>query len=154
MWIGNLRRAEEFFLAAGGKDSSGHAELRHRIASLVEDPWGALPLAVQNRIHQWYRPQGGEHFIGYIADRERARSEEGLAGLLVTDRRMICHTSVRHKEASQNERFELAETVESARSWLDIKCSSWEIKHLAVDRDGLARLRNALTRGRFTAVWH
>lgn len=154
LWIGHLRRAEEFLVAAGGKDSPGHAELRHRIASLVEDPWGALPLAVQNRINQWYRPQSGEHFVAYIADRERARSEEGLAGIVVTDRRVICHTSVRHKEAGQDEKFELSETVESGRTWLDMKCSSWDIKRLAVDRDGVARLRNALTRGRFTAVWH
>ncbi|MCJ7543254.1 MAG: zinc-ribbon domain-containing protein [Phycisphaerae bacterium] len=154
LWIGSLRRAEEFLVAAGGRDSPGHAELRHRIASLVDDPWAALPLAVQNRIHQWYRPQPGEHFVAYIADRERARSEEGLAGIVVTDRRVIYHTSVRHKEAGQSEKFELTETVESGRAWLDVRCSSWDVKHVAVDRDGLGRLRSALTRGRFAAVWH
>jgi hypothetical protein len=154
LWIGHLRRAEEFLITAGGKDSPGHAELRHRIASQVEDPWGVLPLTVQNRIHQWFRPQAGEHFIAYVPDRERARSEEGLAGIVVSDHRVVYHTPVRHKEAPKNEKFDLTEVVESGRTSLEVKCSSWAIKHLAVDRDGLARLRNALTRAQFNVTWH
>jgi uncharacterized Zn finger protein (UPF0148 family) len=153
LWIGNLRRAEEFLIASGGKDSPGHAELRHRIASLAEDPWGALPLAVQNRIQQWYRPQVGEHFIAYISDRERARSEQGLAGLVVSNRRLIYHTPVRHKEAGQGEKFEMTEIVEAGRTWLEIKCPSCSLKRIAVDPDGLAQLRNAMTRGQFTVAW-
>lgn len=154
LWIGALRRAEEFLVAAGGKDTPGHAELRHRIASLVENPWSSLPLAVQNRIQQWYRPQQSEHFIAYIPDRERARSEEGLAGIVVSDRRVVYHTSVRHKEAGRDEKMELTETVESGRTWVEIKCASCDLKHVPVDRDGLTRLRNALTRGEFKFVWH
>lgn len=154
LWIGALRRAEEFLIAAGGKDSPGHAELRHRIASMVENPWGSLPLTVQTRIHQWYRPAQGERFIAYVADRERARSEEGLAGVVVSDRRVVYHTSVRHKEVGRDEKLELTETVESGRAWLEIKCSSWDLKRIPVDRDGLARLKNALTRGDFRFVWH
>ena len=153
LWIGHLRRAEEFFVAAGGKDSPGHAELRHRIASQVENPWASLPLAVQSRIQQWYRPAGGEHFVAYIPDGERARSEQGLAGIVVTDRRMIYHTPVRHKETPADEKLELMEAVEGNRSWLDIRCASWDLKHVAMTRDGLARLKSALTRGKFTAVW-
>ncbi len=153
LWIGNLRRAEEFFLAVGGKDSPGHAELRHRIATLEENPWNCLPLTIQNRIFQWYRPQQGERFLAYIPDRERARSEAGLAGIVVTDRRLIYHTPVRHKEASLTEKLELVETSEAGREWLGIKCPSWDVKHIAVDRDGLAQLKNAVARGKFTAVW-
>jgi hypothetical protein len=120
----------------------------------VDDPWGVLPLTVQNRIQQWYRPQPGEHFIAYISDRERARSEQGLAGLAVSDRRLIYHTPVRHKEAGQGEKFEMTEIVEAGRTWLEIKCPSCALKRIAVDPDGLAQLRNALTRGQFTVGWH
>jgi hypothetical protein len=153
LWISHLHYAEEFFVAAGGKDSPGHAELRQRIAMVAENPWNSLPMTVQNRIQQWYRPQKGEHFLTYVPDRDRARSEEGLAGIIVTGRRLVYHTLVRHKEAALADKFELKETVESGRGWLEIKCSSWDIKHVAVDRDGLTRLKNALSQGKFAAVW-
>jgi len=154
LWIGNLRRAEEFFVTTGGAGSPGHAELRHRIAATVENPWDVLPLAVQNRIQQWYRPQPNEHFVAYVADRDRARSEEGLAGIIVTDRRVVYHTLARHKEAGVEEKLEFQEAVEQGRQCVGIRCSSWEIRHVAVDRDGLAALKNALARARFRAVWH
>jgi hypothetical protein len=153
LWVGHLRYAEDFLAAAGGKDSPSHAELRQRIAMVTEDPWNSLSLTVQNRIQQWYRPQKGERFLTYIPDRDRARSEEGLAGIVVTGRRLVYHSLVRHKEADMADKFELRETVEGGRGWLEIKCSSWDVKRVAVDRDGLNRLKDALTAGKFSTVW-
>lgn len=154
LWIGNLRRAEEFMVAAGGNGTAGHAELRHRIASLAENPWSSLPLAVQNRIQQWFRPQPSEHFIAYIPDRDRARSENGLAGIIISDKRIICHTMSRHKESPAGEKLEIHEVVNNGRQCLAIRCPSWEFKYLATDREGLAMLKHALTRGKIQAAWH
>ncbi len=154
LWIGNLRRAEEFLVAAGGDDAPGHAELRHRIAATVDNPWQVLSTAAQNRLQQWYRPQPGEHFIAYIPDCDRARSEEGLAGIVVTNRRVVYHTLSRHKEVTLGEKLELQEEVDRGRQLVQMKCPSWDVKHVAIGRDGLVKLKNALTQARFRAIWH
>ena len=153
LWIGNLRRAEEFLVAAGGKDTPGYAEIHRRIIAMTENPWSSLPLAVQNRIQQWYRAGAGEHFLAYIPDRDRARSEDGLAGIVVTDKRIIFHTTVRHKEGKISEKLEFQEVFVNARQCIQVKASAWEFRYLAVDREGLALLKHALVKSDANAVW-
>jgi hypothetical protein len=153
LWIGNLRVAEEFFLAVGGKGTAGQAELQHRITATSENPWGLLSVVVQNRLQQWYKPQHGEHFLAYIPDRDRTRTEDGMAGIVVSNRRMICHNLMRHREAMIAETLELEEVAEEGRHRLRIKSPSWEIRHLAVDREGLLRFREALVKGMFKVMW-
>ncbi len=153
LWIGNLHVAEEFFLAVGGKGTAGAAELQHRIAATGEHPWSLLAVVVQNRLQQWYKPQQGEHFLAYIPDRDRTRTEDGMAGIVVSNRRMICHNPMRHREATIADALELEELAEEGRHRLRIKSPDWELRHLAVDREGLLRFREAMVKGMFKVMW-
>ncbi|MFA6132925.1 MAG: hypothetical protein WC869_02770 [Phycisphaerae bacterium] len=154
LWIGNLRRAEEFLVAAGGKDTAAYTEIHRRIHAMAENPWSSLPPVVQNRLQQWFRPQNGEHFIAYVADRDRARSEQGLAGIVVTSKRLICHTLSRHKETAATDKVEFDEVLAYGKQCLLIRCPAWEFKYMTVDREGLAILRHALTKAKIPAAWH
>ena len=133
----NLRAAEAFFVAVGGKDSPGHKRLSHRIRALRERPWDHLPEVIQNRVTQWYRPESGEQFLGYVPDRDRARSEDGMAGLVVSDRRVIHHSDLRHRESFVTQPLEIELARGQGRNRLRIKTPNWQIEQFTVDPEGL-----------------
>ena len=85
LWLQSLRRAEQFLAAAGGKKSEGHQELVGLIEAAAEMPWDRLPTVIQDRIEQWFTPEGDEAFIAYVPDRDLTRTEDGVAGLLVSN---------------------------------------------------------------------
>lgn len=151
--IKNIRYAEEFLVAIGGKDTPAHAELRKRIDATEETPWDAYSLTVQHRLEQWYRPQEGEKFIAYVPDRDRFRSEDGTGGLLISDRRLIYHTQRRHAEIPVGEHVELDMVFSGAKAKLQIKSQSCEIQHFSLDRDGSQLLRRGLTLAKFDVAW-
>jgi hypothetical protein len=154
LWVGNLRVAEEFVVATGAKSSTALAELQHRIAATAENPWSFLSLVVQNRLQQWFKPQHGEHFLAYTPDRDLTRTEDGMGGIVVSDKRLICHNPMRQREATVAEALEMEETVEEGKHRLRIKSPSWEVRKVAVDREGLVRLKAALVKGMFRVTWH
>ena len=154
LWIGNPWRAEEFLIIAGGKGSEAHQQITKRLSAMVENPWESLPTVVQHRIEQWFRPQSGEQFLAYVPDSDHARSEEGMAGMVISDRRVVCHTRARHLEASHAEKLDVEEFVEGNRSALRIKSSAWQIKRMPVERNQINSFRRALSQGSFEAIWH
>ena len=150
----NLRRAEEFLINAGERNSSSHAELRQNIIATAENPWDTLPLVVQHRLQQWFHPNANERFVAYIPDRDRARTEDGMAGIAVSNRRLIYHTQMRHREAGITEAIELQMVTEAGKGILQIKTPKWQAKRITLDRVGIDRLRRALAATKFQAVWH
>jgi len=149
----NLRRAEEFLINAGERDSPSHTELRRNITATAENPWDTLPLVVQHRLQQWFQPGAGERFVAYIPDRDRARTEDGMAGIAVSNRRLIYHRQMRHREVGITEVIELQMATETGKDILRIKTSKWQAKHITLDRVGIDRLRRALTAAKFRAFW-
>lgn len=152
--IRNLRQAEAFLIAAGSEGTQDHAELRQRIAATEERPWDNLVQVVQHRLEGWYRPAESERFLAYIPDRDRSRTEDGMSGVVVSNCRLIYHTPVRHREARVGEPLELHKAFSGGRGRLRIKSPNWEAKSLIVDGDGIARLRQALTKAKFNVTWH
>jgi hypothetical protein len=153
LWIGNLRAAEEFLVATGGKGSAAHVELQQRIAAKAENPWAFLSVVVQNRLQQWFKAQHDELFLAYIPDRDRTRTEEGMAGIVVSSKRLICHNPMRQREAMTGEALEIENIPEEAKNRLRIKSPDWEVRKLAVDREGLVLLKAALAKGEFRVTW-
>ncbi len=151
--IGNLRRAEEFLATVGARGTNGYAKLVDRIAKTAENPWDSLSLVVQHRIQGWFKPAREEQFIAYVPDRDRARTEEGVAGVLLSDQRLIYHSQMRHYELGAAQPVEFRLAMGSTDGELQIKTPGWEAKHLRVDRDGVARLRRGLVKGKFQANW-
>jgi hypothetical protein len=149
----NIHRALEFMRSAGGEHAEGYEKLAERVEQTNEEPWDLLPEVVRHRIEQWFHPETEERFLAYVPDRDYARTEDGVAGLVISSRRLVYHTAVRHREANVDEPLELAHGVSSRKNSVNITTPSWTLKRMTVDREGLARLRRNLTLGRFQAVW-
>jgi len=154
LFIRNLRRAEDFLIRAGGQDTHDHSELRRRITASAQNPWDNLPEAVQHRLGTWYNPGRGERFVTYVPDRDLARTEDGMSGLVVSNMRFIYHTRLRHRESKISEPIKLQLSMSTSKGRLRIKSPSWDIKGFTVDRDGVSNLRRALTTAKFNAVWY
>lgn len=152
--IYRLWRAEEFLLTTGGENTEAHREIRKAMEKHPETPWDRLPGAVQQRLRQWYVPQRGEKFIAYCPDRSHTRTEDGMAGILVSTRRLIYHTSLRNYESIKGESMELSFSMDNGRQMLKIQAPNWEIKNMVVDKAGLRTLRLALSQQNYVARWH
>jgi len=148
------RRALAFIDTALGKNIEGYQLVRDRVDQLVENPWDNLAEVVQHRIQQWFQPHQDEQFLSYTPDRDYARTEDGMAGVLITNQRLIAHYSRRHRESPVTEPLELTHSFGAGRGHVAIKTATWTIPRMTVDRDGIARLRRGLSLGKFMAVWH
>ncbi|MBS3821000.1 MAG: hypothetical protein GVY16_07205 [Planctomycetes bacterium] len=152
--IRRLWRAEEFLVNAGGENTGAHEQLLEALEKNPERPWDTLAGVVQQRLQQWYRPHRGETFVTYVPDATRARTEDGMSGIVVSSRRLICHSSMRHRESDKGEPLELEFGLRGREGTLRVKSPNWEIKKIAVDKVGLERLRRGLAKEGFTTTWH
>ena len=84
----NIDIAMEFFANCGWEGSRGYERLAERKVELKDDPWQRLQLAARNRIKTWYVPGNNETFLAYLPDRDFAKTELGMAGLVLTNRRL------------------------------------------------------------------
>jgi len=153
LWIGQLRRAEEFLGRAGAKNTPDHASLVRLISALPEEPWDSVPLSVQRNIAKWFKPSGGEQFVAYIPNVALNRQQEGSEGLVVSTFRVVFHTKDYHRESLSRDPLELTEAFQGGSPFLQIKSPSWHLKRVTVDRDDIPRLRNALNRAKFQTSW-
>ena len=152
--IRNPRRALAFIDAALSQNVEGYNLVKERVDQLVENPWDNLADGVQHRIQQWFQPRPGEQFLAYAPDRDHARTEDGMAGVVVTNQRLIAHFSRRHREATADEPIELTHATGVGKGHVSIKTANWNIPKMSIDRDGIARLRRGLSLGKFKAIWH
>jgi len=153
LWISALRRADEFVVTAGGKQCSAHAALLKQLSGMPEDPWDNVPLKVQNHLRQWYHTVQGERFIAYVPDADLTRAQEGSEGLLVSSHRLIWHTRVMHREAGVSDRLEFVEDYDGRHHYLQIRTPNWQVKRAHIEREEVPRLRTALAKAKFQAVW-
>jgi len=152
--IKNLRLAEEFLVAAGGGGTDEHAKFAEYVSRQQEQPWDLVPEIVQQRLAEWYSPNRGERFVAYVPDRDVSHIDEGLAGLVVTNRRLIYHGGDRREESLVGERIRLQAPSSTGTVRLRIKTPRWEVGRMALDRNGVDDLRRALTAAQFKAVWY
>ena len=150
--IRNLRRAEEFLCDVGARGTQAHKDLARHAAQLADNPWDSLALAVQHRLQQWFKPSSGEHFLAYVPDRDHARTEDGMFGLAISNRRLIHHTARRHHENDVSQPLELVLAAGKVRGDLVVTFPVWKAT-LKVDADGIAKFRRGLTLGKFQANW-
>jgi hypothetical protein len=151
--IRNLEIAEELLVTVGGAESEDHARLKEALQTRRDRPWEMLPESVQNRLIQWYRPRNGEYFVQYIPDRDRARTEDGMCGLIITSTRMIYHDTRRHHESGLAKPIKLSLSVNGECGRLTVRAADWRVHRMKIDRDGIKSLRRALVRSNAKAVW-
>ncbi len=153
LFIRSPHRCEEFVRVAGGDGVPGLDKLHELNESGKDNPWDLVPESVQHRLEQWYRPESDEQFLGYVPDRAHNRTEDGMAGLVLSTKRMIFHTPRRHMESAVAEQLQLLLSMARDTGELEINTSNWQIKKMKVDREGIRGLRRALTMGKFRVSW-
>lgn len=152
--IRHPRRALAFLETAVGRDVEGFDLVRDSADRVSQNPWDNLPEGIRHRIEQWYHPMQGEQFLAYVPDRDHTRTEDGMAGVVITNQRLIAHFRRRHREAKLGEPIELTYSSGGGKGQVAIQTTTWSIPKMAVDRDGIARMRRGLSLGKFKAVWH
>ncbi len=149
----NIELAEELLVTVGGAESEDHERLKQVLQTRRDRPWEMLPESVQHRLIQWYRPHNGEYFVQYIPDRDRARTEDGMCGLIITSRRLIYHDMRRHHESTLTEPIKLSLSTGEECGRLSVRASGWRVNRMKVDRNGIKSLRRALVQSKAKAFW-
>ncbi len=80
-WLGRIN-------SVTGED---YAQLEQEIVSLQGETWRLLPQEVRARIGVWCHFRPRERFVLYLPDTDFAKSDAGLAGLVLTDQRLVFH---------------------------------------------------------------
>lgn len=135
--ISNLDIATGFYSTLCGADDDSFSKLCKSSELSKKDRWQLMPLAMRNRISQWFKPQAGEHFVDYLPDEDFSKTEAGAAGLVITDRRSVYHkyqtwreypltdaVTVTTKSTSVGARVEMY-SVGSGRCVLKLDSKSW-----------------------------
>jgi hypothetical protein len=150
--IRNLRRAEEFLSALGERAAQSFREVARQASARADNPWDLLSMVVQHRLQQWYKPAPAERFLAYVPDRTHARTEDGMFGLAISDRRLIHQMPLRHWESDVSRPLDLVLASGKKPGLMTVTIVAWKCP-IQVDGDGIARLRRALTLGKFRANW-
>ncbi len=142
--VASLPQAEAFLAATRGMDCDDLQQIRaHRTEHA--DPWTMLPLTVRIRIGQWYKPQMNERFMAYMPDLEFSKAEAGLAGLVVTDHRLVYHKGLSSLDMNYSEPITLhfKPLAEGGRTLLQVNCGA---KHamLLTQESCIQQLRQVL----------
>ncbi|MFQ5491828.1 MAG: hypothetical protein ACE5GE_14000 [Phycisphaerae bacterium] len=87
--IANLTIALDFFRNNGGKGQPGYQRILVARRQAKGKQWENLPYAVRERLSQWFTRQTDEKFMGFYADDDFSRADAGLAGVVLTDRRLV-----------------------------------------------------------------
>lgn len=151
--ICSLGRAEEFALAVGGPESQDVLLIRQAIRQRGADPWQVVPLAVQSRIRKWYAPEKAEKFLAYIPDSDYARAEDGSAGLVVTDRRLVCFKQGQTVEIPLNSQLTVARMKEGQKINMHILSSAGKHAAMMATTATSEKLRHCLVQQGVKAKW-
>lgn len=68
-----------------------YAMLERDVSAMTNEAWDALPENCRQRLAVWCRFAPGERFRDYLPDADLARHDVGLAGVVITDDRLIYH---------------------------------------------------------------
>ena len=63
--------------------------LEHLITQEASEQWSAVPLMLRQQLVDWCRLEPSEQFVKYIPDSDFTKNDEGLAGVVITDRRVV-----------------------------------------------------------------
>lgn len=142
--IFSLRVAQDLVRIWCGEDCPAYGQIHQALRESRGDTWRALPMAVRTRIRQWYRPLEGEHFLGYVADGDFAKTEAGLAGLVLTDQRVVCRKYASLVELPLSEQLTVRLHTKDGQLQLNISGKSGKTANLAASNAVSSRLRTML----------
>lgn len=95
--------AVEWVSRVNGRCGPEYALLKTTVAALSDDGWSSLSEKCQRRLETWCRFERGERFKLYLNDADLTVADEGLGGVVVTDRRLLYHKFRRSRSLSFNQ---------------------------------------------------
>lgn len=113
--------ALEWLLRVNGVCGPEYDLLERELDLIKADSWSTLPEQCRDRIVVWCRFLPRERFIHYIADADFGVREAGLAGLVITDRRLVFHKYHHSGEHDLTEEALLTARVEDDFAHLTIQ---------------------------------
>ncbi len=85
------RVAADWLAAVNGRCGEDFPRLQAEVESIGQTAWDTVPQQVRLRLEPWCSFQRGERFLGYFNDPDFSSNEAGLAGVVLTDKRLIYH---------------------------------------------------------------
>jgi len=101
--IPSIRYAMDWLGRVNGVCGPEYRQLETEAMKFEAGAWRTIPQQVRHRLAIWFEFQGDEQFLAYFGDSDFAKSDLGLAGLIVTTRRIVWCKYHHHGSASMEE---------------------------------------------------
>ncbi|MEM1107365.1 MAG: hypothetical protein AAGH99_01600 [Planctomycetota bacterium] len=95
--------AVEWVSRVNGRCGPEYALLKTTVAHLSQGGWSNLREKTRHRLETWCKFERGERFKLYLNDADLTKADEGLGGVVVTDRRLLYHKFRRSRSLSLNQ---------------------------------------------------
>jgi hypothetical protein len=138
--IPSVRYAMEWVGRVNGVCSADYLRLEQEVSKLEAGAWKSIPGQVRHRLAVWFDFQDKERFLGYFIDSDFARSDAGLGGLVLTDRRLVYCKYHHHGDISLNEPGELVAVEEGCFATLYWRREGARRKLVRLRREDLEQL--------------
>ncbi|MCD4699079.1 MAG: hypothetical protein K8R91_00700, partial [Phycisphaerae bacterium] len=153
LFVRNLRVAASFFAAVTGTDNRDFARFVEFAKRAKADRWDAMPTVIRHRLEQWFKPAEEERFLAYVPDRNRARTEDGMAGVIISTNRLIYRRPPVHQEISLDKPVTFQIRTSRGKEIVTISADGFKSRPIMLDRKGEVTLREALSEGCFSVIW-
>ena len=117
--------------------------LTRDVAHLWQDEWTGLDEQVRHRLEAWAHFLDGEKFRYFINDADMPKKDEGLAGVVLTDRRLIYKKFHRQGHVEFGTNAQLIIRPDGTMAGLRVKTQDGTFKCARFHFDDLQKLKNA-----------
>jgi len=142
--IPHHRTALDWLERVNGRCGPEYALLRTDIARYADDAWRRLADRVRQRVAIWCKFEPGETFKLYLNDPDFIANDAGLAGLVITDRRLIYHMYRRSRSVCLNQDARLHISVDNTVARLTLEAHGRAARCGKLHKDDLPALIDAL----------
>ncbi len=144
--IASVQQAYAFAVSACGERSTIAQEIEAALKNGGGGAWKRLPLAVRNRIKQWFTLASEEDFLAYIPDADFSKAEAGIAGVIVTDKKLVYHKSLSLIEFARDQKVSCEpKTVDGNRVKLKISIPGGKAATLSANKTTANQLKQIMT---------
>jgi len=122
------RYALQWLVNVNGVCGSEYSLLARDVEMLWSEEWAGVSEMTRRRLGTWVDFAPGERFHFYVNDAEFGTKDEGLAGMVLTDQRLIYHKYHRHGSINLNEHPELSIRPDGDFAALTVKTATGRTK--------------------------
>ena len=99
------------------------------------------------------RIEDTEKFLAYVPDRAFVRTEDGMNGLVISDKKLVYHHPPLHQETPRDVKLTIVLRIEKGDEVATIEAPDFKRRSIVLDRQGMLLFRRALSKGKFKAEW-